>query len=166
MVTGTASIGATRGRVGVRVSRRSTRANLRHSLASRTAEQARVSADGNKGGACLHVVPGQPSIGRQHARRIAEPTDTADSLFDGSADVGVPWLPEQAHRRGQIGRAEEDTVHSVDVGNGLQRRQGLNRFGLHEQAKFFFSLPAIVGDTVPAGRARQRAANTTDALRG
>ncbi|KRA02324.1 hypothetical protein ASD71_09925 [Achromobacter sp. Root565] len=110
-------------------------------------------------------MPGLRHAAVQDASRLAGPHDARNGVVDGLLDHGMFRLAQIAHAGRQIGRSNEDAIHAVHGKNLVQRRDAVRRFDLHQHAHLVVGAFKVVGNAVPARRARQRTAHATDALR-
>ena len=83
-------------------------------------------------GTQVEVVTRQRRVRRQYAGRLARFADARDGAFDGGLHLGVAGVAHVAHRRRQVGRADEDAVHAGRSGDGVQVAQRLGGLGLDQ----------------------------------
>ena len=82
--------------------------------------------------------------GGQDAGRLAGGADARDAVGNDRLHLGVARVAQVAHRGGQVGRADEHTVHPRRGGDGVEVVQGLRGFGLHQQADLVVGLVDVV----------------------
>src|SRR5476651_2335690 len=103
-------------------SRRSAECALDHESALETLrelggganQQVGLDADGDEQRAGLQVTLGHLRIGVDDARGLARSEHGGDAGVDRGKHLRMAWLAEETHRRGQIGRAEENAVDAID----------------------------------------------------
>ena len=97
------------------------------------ARSATSAPDQHERGAGREVPLGGIRSERVHARGLAGLGGGADRVQHRVDDLGVVLLPEQAHRGGEVGRADEDPVDAVDRRDLGDPLDGRRRLDLHEQ---------------------------------
>jgi len=101
----------------------------------------------------------------QDACRLAGPHDARDGIVDGLLDHGMLRLAQVAHAGRQVGGSDKDTIHAVHGQDLVKRRDAVRGFDLHQHAHLVVGAFKVVGNAIPARRARQRTAHAADALR-
>ena len=86
----------------------------------------------------------------QDAWRFACFQNACNRIFNGRLHFWVIGITHMAQRSRQIGRANEDTIHTRCVGDGVQVFQSFTCFGLHQQANLFIGLFGVIGKHAPA----------------
>ena len=126
-------------------------------------EERDVGADEHERRAGGEVAVGGVRVERVDADGLARAAHGLERAQHGGHDVGVRLLAEQAHRRREVGRPDEDAVDAVDrgdLGRGIDPR---GRLDLHEQRHVVVGVREVVVDAVPARRPGEGAADAAHA---
>lgn len=112
--------------------------------------QTDIGADEDERGPRLEVLPSLVGVEGVDADRFARRTHGLERPSHRVRDLGMRLLAEQAHRRGQVGRADEDLVDAVDRGDRCGVVDRGRRFDLHGQGQELLGPGQIAVHGVPA----------------
>ena len=114
------------------------------------------------------VAPRGPALdefgrGREDTGRQAGGDDPIDRVIDRGDDVRVPGSADQAHRRGEVGRSDEERIDPLDGGDRLDRLGTGHRLDLAHDADLVIGARQVPVDHPPARgpvHGRRHAAHT------
>src|SRR4029450_2912338 len=98
-------------------------AELLREFFGRAREDADIDADGGEGRPEFDAMRGKGGVGRQDSRRLADGAQAPDGILARRADLRVARLSGMSEARGEVGRADEDSVDARNGGNRFERLQ-------------------------------------------